>query len=277
MPTKPLLDSPLSGKLVALPESRQLDVLSALFERRQAKVLRIPLISILDSPDQAAINSWIGRFVKYPPSYFVILTGEGLRRLCAAAQRACLYDEFIQALGNVTKICRGPKPGRALQEINLKADLLGETPTTDGIIATCKALDLNNARVAVQLYGSDPNNKLMDFLNQSGTDHVDCVAPYRYAPRSDATQVTKLINTMYAGKVDLLAFTSKSQVQRLFSIANETNLLSKLRDGFRNTHVAAIGPVVERELIDHDIEVSITPNAKFFMKPLVKAAESLFV
>lgn len=262
---------------MALPENRQLDVLTALFERRQAEVLRVPLISIIDAPNQSDISAWLHRFIENPPDYFVILTGEGLRRLYAAAERQQIYADFTQALAGVTKLCRGPKPGRALNEKGLQADLLGKTPTTDGIIATLKTLSTNNARVAVQLYGSDPNVKLIGFLNQCGAASIDSVAPYIYAVSSDTAEVKKLIMNMNAGKVDLLAFTSKPQVHRLFSVAKKANLLDQLVQGFGSTYVAAIGPIVQRELTDHGVEVSITPCSKYFMKPLVKAAESLFV
>ena len=72
---KQRLDSPLQSKLVALPESRQLDVLAGLFERRQARVLRIPLVAIRDAPDQNPVTRWIKDFIVNPPDYLIILTG----------------------------------------------------------------------------------------------------------------------------------------------------------------------------------------------------------
>ena len=47
-------DRVLADKVVAVPEARQLDVLASLLERRGASVLRCPLVSILDSPDEPA-------------------------------------------------------------------------------------------------------------------------------------------------------------------------------------------------------------------------------
>lgn len=80
MSVKSLLASPLKDKVIALPESRQLDVLSALCERRQAKVLRVPLVSINDSPQQELVLKWLQAFIAEPPDYFIVLTGEGLRK-----------------------------------------------------------------------------------------------------------------------------------------------------------------------------------------------------
>ncbi|NKB31573.1 MAG: uroporphyrinogen-III synthase [Pseudomonadales bacterium] len=273
---KPLLQSPLNGKTIALSESRQLDVLAALFERRQARVLRVPLVTILDSPDQEAVSKWLRCFIEEPPGILVLLTGEGLRRLVAAADRSGIRQQFIAVLADVVKVCRGPKPGRALKEIGLDANLVGTTPTTEGIIESLKSLQLSGAVVAVQLYGMEPNLPLIEFLENANVGVIHRVAPYIYAADSDAEQVKQLIAQLQKGEVDLLAFTSKSQVKRLFSVAAEHDLQEALNAGLATTPVAAIGPVVERELIKFNVKVSVTPDSQYFMKPLVRAAESLF-
>ena len=54
-------DRVLVGKVIAVPEARQLDVLVGLLERRGATVLRCPLVAILDSPDDASVVGWIER------------------------------------------------------------------------------------------------------------------------------------------------------------------------------------------------------------------------
>ena len=131
---KQRLDSPLQSKLVALPESRQLDVLAGLFERRRARVLRIPLVAIRDAPDQNPVTRWIKDFIVNPPDYLIILTGEGLRRLISAARRLELESQFVGALGRVKTLCRGPKPVQSLREVKLDAWVRAALPTTAGVI-----------------------------------------------------------------------------------------------------------------------------------------------
>ena len=81
------------GRRIALPETRQLDVLAGLFERRGAEVVRCPLVSIHDAPDQEPIRQWLERFLgETPPGDLVLLTGEGVKRLHAAAERLGLAD-----------------------------------------------------------------------------------------------------------------------------------------------------------------------------------------
>jgi len=276
MTIKPLIESTLKGKTVALPESRQLDVLAGLFERRRAKVIRVPMVTILDSPDQDSVICWLKTFIDSPPRYFVILTGEGLRRLVYAAERNKLKDEFVYKLSLVVKICRGPKPVTALKEVGLNAEYLGKEPTTKGVIATLELLNIEKMDIAVQLYGTEPNIPLIDYLQSRGVSNIRSIAPYIYSEHSDSVKVIGLVKHLHAGKVDLIAFTSKPQVKRLFSVARGNGLESKLIEGLARTHVAAIGPIMQQELQDYGVDVSVAPEESYSMKPLVKAAESLF-
>ena len=59
---------------------------------------------------------------------------------------------------------RGPKPARALRELALQSDLPAAIPTTAGIIDTLRAEALAGRRIAVQLYGTEPNRPLVQFL-----------------------------------------------------------------------------------------------------------------
>ena len=148
--------------VVALPETRQLNVLAELLERRGASVVRCPMVAILDSPDADSVVGWIRRFIDDPMDLLIIYTGEGVERLLKFAARAELKDEFIAALARTRKLARGPKPGRALRRVSLKPEIVACAPTTDGVIETLNSLSLENARVGVQLYGRDPQY----------TDHV---------------------------------------------------------------------------------------------------------
>lgn len=276
MSEKHAIDSPLKARVIALPESRQLDVLAALFERRQAKVIRVPLVSILDAADQVAIIRWLQSFINNPPDYLILLTGEGLRRLRSTAERMAMLESFVRALQQVKTVCRGPKPGRALNELGLKADIVAASPTTPGIIETLGSLPINGKRLAVQLYGEDPNLPLMDYLQTISLAELTVVAPYRYGDDSDTTAVIKLIESLAANTIDMIAFTSKPQIKRLVKVARDNDLLAALQAGLEQMLVAAVGPVVAQELQAHNLPVDVMPNQSYFMKPLVRSAELAF-
>ena len=270
-----LAEGPLAHRSIAIPESRQLDVLADMLEKRGARVIRCPLVAILDAPDPEPIELWLKEFIDTPCDDLILLTGEGLRRLVGFAERAGMREAFVEALARVRTISRGPKPGRALREVGLKPDLLAEAPTTDGVIATLEREDIGQRRIAVQLYGTDPNEKLIGYLSGQGAQ-VATVAPYIYADHADEQQVLSLIEQLTAGTIDVIAFTSQPQLRRLTAVAKKNGKAEQLHQALVATRVAAIGPVMEQTLIEAGIPVEITPERTFFMKPLVRNIERAF-
>src|SRR5258708_3102859 len=176
MPPDP---SVLAGKTIAVPETREIDLLVRMLEEHGAIALRCPMVAILDAPDAAPIESWLRDLASGGLDDLILLTGEGLRRLRDFAERAGIESEVRIALANVRTIVRGPKPSRALREIGLSPTLFADEPTTDGVIATLQRENLDGRRVGVQLYGTDPNEKLIRFLESAGAK-AKPVAPYVY-------------------------------------------------------------------------------------------------
>jgi uroporphyrinogen-III synthase len=261
-------DRVLTGKIVAVPEARQLDVLAGLLERRGASVLRCPLIGIEDSSDEGAVVAWIERLIEQPTDLVVFYTGEGVERLSRFARRAGLEAAFVAALARTPKLTRGPKPKRALRALELVPEHSATEPTTAGMIAAAESIVTPLRRVALQLYSEEQDRQLVRHFEHRGAA-VDCVAPYVYASGADDERVEALISALAAGRVDAIAFTSKAQLQRLLGLARKRGLEAELRSGLERTKVAAIGPVVAEELRSASIRVDATPTESYSMKPLV--------
>jgi uroporphyrinogen-III synthase len=260
----------LIGRTVAVPETRELEVFAALLERRGARVLRCPLVAIRDAPEPAPVLAFAAELAAGGFDDLILTTGEGLRRIidCIERHRPQLRTGFLEALACVRKITRGPKPARALRELGLKPDLTAAAPTTAGIIASLTPENLQGRRVAVQLYGTEPNLPLMQFLRGAGAS-VASVAPYVYADATDDQAVRALLARLATGEVDAIAFTSTPQVERLFAVADAATVSEALR----HTLVAAVGPVVGETLRRHGIEARLMPEDSFFLKPLTAALE----
>jgi len=260
----------LARRVIAVPETRELDVFASLLERRGATVLRCPLIAIHDAPNPAPVLAWINRIIGGECEDLVLLTGEGLRRLISCIERHAspLRDPFIAQLGRMRKITRGPKPARALRELGLQTDLPAEVATTEGIIELLSKHDLKGRSVGVQLYGSDPNQRLVNFLERAGA-RVLTVAPYVYADSSQDTAVRELDSQLQSGGVDAIAFTSMQQVQRFFDVLGD----DVARAALSKTSVAVVGPVVADALTQRGVRVEWMPEDSFFLKPLTRALE----
>jgi uroporphyrinogen-III synthase len=202
----------------------------------------------------------------------ILLTGEGLRRIlsCIDRNQPELRESFVARLAAVRKITRGPKPARALRELGLASDMAADVPTTDGIIELLSKHELQGRCVGVQLYGSDPNLRLVSFLEQAGA-RVLTVSPYIYADSSADESLRDLERQLLAGKVDAIAFTSMQQVTRLFDVLGDA-----AGAALKKTLVAAVGPVVADALKQRGVQVSLMPEDAYFLKPLTRALEEVF-
>jgi uroporphyrinogen-III synthase len=267
------IDWNLKGKRIAVPEMRELEVFSGLLERRGAEVLRCPLVTIYDTPHSAAVLAFAVKIADGGFDDFILITGEGLTRIlsCINKHDPTLQERFIAGLAKVRTITRGPKPARVLRQLGLKPHVEAKAPTTPGVIEALKPLDLNGRRVALQLYGNDPNMILQTFLRERGAE-LTTVAPYVYGNAVDDATVKALLERMANGEVDAIAFTSKLQIERL--VNQQPAQLVKRALG--NTKIAAVGPIVAEAIRAAGFEVASSPEHSWFMKPLVVAlSESL--
>ncbi|GGA50792.1 uroporphyrinogen-III synthase [Dyella nitratireducens] len=261
-------ERPLQNRRIAIPESRELDMFASLLERRGASVLRCPLVDIRDTPNPGPILDWLHVFCAGGCDDLLLFTGEGVRRLLSLIDHHApeLRGSFIARLGTVRTIARGPKPGRVLRELGLKPTLVADPATTPGMIVLLQTLDLKGRRVGVQLYGTEPNAPLMDFLAAAGAKVLP-VWPYVYADAAADAEVMALIEAMQQGQVDAIAFTSLQQVERLFRLVEA----GRLKQALARTLVAAIGPVVADSLRAHGVEPQVVPEESYYLKPLTQA------
>ena len=258
----------LQGKTIAVPEMRELEVLSTLLERRGAKVLRCPLVTIYDSPHSAQVLAFAEQLAAGGFDDFVLITGEGLTRIlgCIDKHDPPLRARFVAGLGRTRTVTRGPKPARALRALGLKPGIEASEPTTEGVIRSLQPHELDRRRIAVQLYGNDPNLTLMRFLRDRRAE-VTTVAPYIYGNAADDATVQALLERMSAGEVDAIAFTSKLQIERLMT----QHPAPLVRRALSRTMIAAVGPIVAESIRSYGFEVSSSPEHSWFMKPLVVA------
>ena len=239
-----------------------------MLENEGATTLRCPMVRILDAPDAAPVLAWLDELIANRFTCLVLMTGEALRRLLGFAERNDRREAVIAALQRARIITRGPKPGRALKEIGLTPTRVAPAPTTEGVIDVLRTESLHSQTIGVTLYG-EPNPMLEEFLRSTGAT-VRTVLPYVFAPAMDDERVVELIARLARGEIDVLLLTSSPQVERLYEVANQRNLLETLQQGLGRTLVAAVGPVLADELRRRGAPVHICPEQGFVMKNLVQ-------
>lgn len=261
----------LNGYRILILETREEAQFSRLLAEQGAEVLQCPMFTIEDAPEAAPVEAWIRGFIARPYNNYVLMTGEGLRRLMKVATRIGADRDFIAAIAKSRKYARGPKPVKALREIGLEAQMVTETPTSEGIAQMLSREDIKGHRLALQLYPDRDHAKLIGAIEAQGAS-VHTVLPYVYDPKAADSNIVTAIDEMAAGRVDAIALTSSGQVRRLLDVAKAHDCETRLRDGLSKTPVASVGPVVSDELTSNGLHTDIYPaNDSFFMKPLISA------
>ncbi|WP_458760190.1 uroporphyrinogen-III synthase [Afipia sp. TerB] len=261
----------LNGYRILILETREEAQFSRLLKEQGASVLQCPMFTIHDAPDPAPVEAWIRRYIERPFDDLVLMTGEGLRRLMKVARRMDVEQPLIAAIRQSRSFARGPKPGRALREIGLEAQVTTETPTSEGMAALLSRANVKGHRVGLQLYPDKDHARLIAAIKGFDAE-VDPVLPYVYDPEAADTNIVTAIDEMVAGHVDAIALTSSGQVRRLIDVAIKHGREERLRAGLERTPIASVGPVVSDELKAHGLRTDIYPaNDAFFMKPLISA------
>lgn len=259
----------LSGARIVVPESRELDLFVDMIVRAGGTAWRCPLVSIHDLDDPAPVEAWLRRVADGGLDDLVLYTGEGLRRLHGAAERAGMAAAFVAALGRVRTVVRGPKPARVLRSFGLAPGVSVDPPTTEGLVAAVADLAVAGRRVGVQLYPDHPDT-LLHALAAAGAE-IHPILPYRYASDREDSRVADAIRGMAAGEVDMIALTSRPQVNRLVEVAAAHELGPALRDAASRVLVAAVGPVTAEAARKAGWSVAAMPETSFHLKPMIAA------
>ena len=261
----------LNGYRILILETREEAQFSRLLTEQGADVVQCPMFAIHDLPDPAPVEAWIRLCIAQPFDDLVLMTGEGLRRLLKVVRRLDVEAGFIAALGRSRKFARGPKPGRALREIGLEPQVTTEKPTSEGVIEMLARVDLKGHRVGVQLYPDKDHGVLLGAIAGRGAK-AESITPYVYDAQAADANIVTAIEEMAAARIDAIALTNLGQIRRLIEVARQRGCEDTLRDGLKNTPIAAVGPAVSDELASHGLRADIYPaNEAYFMKPLISA------
>jgi uroporphyrinogen-III synthase len=194
----------------------------------------------------------------------LLLTGVGTRALVDLVEQARgSRDRFVEALRRTKVAVRGPKPAAVIRELGVPAWVTAPEPNTWREVLA--ALDgkrdemvLTGARVAVQEYGVS-NPELIAGLEARGA-RVTRVPVYRWALPEDLAPLHAAIHAVAAADVDLVLFTTATQVVHLFQVAQSLGLADQVRGGLRRLVIASIGPTTSEELRERGIVVDMEPS-----------------
>jgi uroporphyrinogen-III synthase len=251
-------DDPLTGFTVGVTAARRHEELSALLQRRGARVVHAPAIRLIPLADDAELLAATWELLANPVDDMVITTGVGFRAWLDTAAGWGLRDDLIKHLNDVRILTCGPKGCGAVRAEGMAEAWSPEAESCEEVLRHLLVEDLSGRRIAVQLCG-EPTSHLAGSLRRAGAEVVE-VPVYRWARTEDPTPLRRLVGQAVAGTVDAITFTSAPAVAATLAVAAEDNLEELLLHALRTQVVAAcVGPVTAGPLDERGV-ATICPD-----------------
>ncbi|GAA0505679.1 uroporphyrinogen-III synthase [Paractinoplanes deccanensis] len=242
----------LTGFTVAVTAERRRDEMTALLQRRGARVVTASAISIVPLIDDEALHAATAACIGLAPDLVIATTGFGFRGWLEAAEGWGLAEQLREVLGSARIVARGPKPCGAVRAAGLTEEWAAKTEASEEILERLLAEGIAGLRVVVQEHG-EPQTEFVAALRAAGAAVVE-VPVYRWVPPTDVTPVRRLVEQITAGQIDAVTFTSAPAVKSFLHLAGESReaVLDQFASG---TLAACVGPVTAAPLLELGVPV----------------------
>jgi uroporphyrinogen-III synthase len=252
---------------VAITENRYPEQLTQLLERFGATVFSCPLLKETPVENAAGARRFMSICENTEIDYIVFYTGVGVDFLLRAVNKP-------EVLSKSRILARGPKAVNALKRVGLEANLVADSPTTEGILTTLSREPLHGKTVLIQLYGND-NPALLTSLQKLGATPL-AVSIYSYSQASDSEAVKALIQKVVDKELDVITFTSAMQVPFLLNLADTVANPATFRQRLKkDVVVVSVGEVTSKALRDAGVQPHVEPSEPK-MGPMVRALAEYF-
>ena len=249
-----------SGMTVAAFESRMAAEMTRLIERYGGRPLVAPALREIPLEQNPDAFLFAEKLLAGQIDLLIALTGVGIRSLIEVLQTRHKLDYVKAALAKVTLVARGPKPVAALKELGLTPTIAVPEPNTwrDIIRTLDEKKPVKGLRVAVQEYGV-PSTELLDALKQRGA-LVTRVPVYRWALPEDTAPLTRVLDSIVAGQVEVMLVTNAAQIDHAMQLLEQDRKADQFRQACRRMVIASIGPTASERLRHYDLPIDFEPS-----------------
>jgi uroporphyrinogen-III synthase len=266
------------GLRVLTLESRRSSEMAALVSNYGGQPLSAPALREVPLDTNTEAFAFIDALLRHEFDLVILLTGVGTRALLAVVDRRGIRPTFLSALDSTKIAARGPKPVAVLRELGMTPWVVAPEPNTwrellAALDAKAGELTLRGARVAVQEYGTS-NAQLLEGLRERGAAIVS-VPVYRYALPDDLGPLQAAARAVAGRDLDVVLFTTATQVVHLLDVARQMNVEPAVRQGLAAMAVASIGPTTSEELREQGIAIDIEashPKMGFLVRDAAERA-----
>lgn len=264
----------MKDKTIAILENRAGEQLADLVRKYGGTPFSAPALAEIPDIDPVLIAQMVQDWQSNRPDFFIFQTGVGVKALFATTDSLGISEQFLQTLASSIVAVRGTKPSAVLKSRDVRIDLPASAPyTTVEVLAALDAYDLTEKLVVVQRYG-DTNLELQNALEERGARVME-IATYRWSLPENTQPMIDMMDALAVNAIDMVCFTSASQVHNLFAVAQQLGRNEALRADLNRSMVASIGPVCTVALHKFGIKVDVEPNPPK-LGPFIAAINSKF-
>ncbi len=250
-------------------ESRRATEIELLIRKQGGEPFVAPSVKERALADHSDAFRLLERMESSGVDMLILMTGVGLafwRDVVAERYEMSRADD---ALRRVKLLARGPKPSAVLRGSGIIPAVTIPEPNTWREIVQALA-GRRERKLAVQEYGR-PNQQFVDALEALGAE-VETFALYRWELPDEVGPLREAVRRLAQREADVILFTSSIQLEHLFFIAAEDNLMDEVQRALmERVAIASIGPIMNEALAEHGLAPDIVPSSPK-MGPLVYAA-----
>ena len=251
--------SSLQGLRIISFESRRAKEMAELIRRHGGEPIVAPSMREVPLAENSAPLELCQKIETRQIDLVILLTGVGTRTMVDALAINYSRERISKLLGSVTLVARGPKPVAALKELGLQPTFTAPEPNTwKEVLAILDSnVQLKGKRIAVQEYGIT-NQELLSGLAARGAEILR-VPVYRWALPEDIAPLQGAIREIVAANADVVIFTSATQVENVFKVAQQDGLDTKLPTALARALIVSIGPVCSEALVRFGLKPDFEP------------------
>jgi uroporphyrinogen-III synthase len=249
----------LQGLRIVSFESRRSKEMAELIRRYGGKPIIAPSMRELPLEENRAPLELFRRLEGGEIDIVILLTGVGTRTMIDAVAPDYTRERMAELLAGIITVARGPKPVAVLKELGLRPAITAPEPNTwrDVLGELAANVSLQGKRVAIQEYGV-VNQELLSGLEQCGAK-VFRVPVYRWALPENTEPLRSAISQLCSGAADVVIFTSATQVEHVFKVAQQNGVENELRESSARMLVVSIGPVCNEALQRYGLSADLEP------------------
>ena len=262
-----------SGCRVPALESRRGEEMRRLIAARGGRALLVPAVEERFRGISEEALTFAASLTRGELDIVIFLTGTGTRMLATAIDGVLPRAAFAEALNRTIVVARGPKPIVALRELGVTTAHQVPRPHTWREILQLlddSHMPVRQRRVAVQEYG-EPPDALLDGLNARGAI-VTRVPVYEWVLPNDVQPLGAAVAAAARGEVDVILFTAAVQVNHLFRLAADVDLVDALHHASAAICVCSIGPATTAALVNHGVSPDLESSRSTMGMLVVEAS-----